>query len=246
MSVSYFRQVQAQVLEGGNSFGGVYQASKNWDPPRDPKAIEKLHQFQDLKFGIMYNWGLQTQFGTVDQSWSLCPERYDWNKRPAPYENADWATYKKVYEDLQKTFNPVKFDPEKDARIIASSGAKYILVDSKHHDGFCFFDTKTTDYKITSPICPFSTNKNANVVKVMLEAGRKIIFGLVFIFQKLIGTHLITVHHSLALQQPEAKITSAMNILKFGLNFSNLLQISFRNLPPTMAILTCFGSMADR
>jgi alpha-L-fucosidase len=121
----------------------------------------------------MYNWGLQTQFGTVDQSWSLCPERYDWNKRPAPYENADWATYKKVYEDLQKTFNPVKFDPEKDARIIASSGAKYILVDSKHHDGFCFFDTRTTDYKITSLICPFATNKNANVVKVMLEAARK-------------------------------------------------------------------------
>lgn len=173
LSVGYFCQAQEKALEGGDSFGGAYKASKNWNPPQDPKAIEKLYQFQDLKFGIMYNWGLQTQFGTVDQSWSLCPERYDWNKRPAPYENADWATYKKVYEDLQKTFNPVKFNPEKDAKIIASSGAKYILVDSKHHDGFCFFDTKTTDYKTTSTICPFSTNKNANVVKVMLEASRK-------------------------------------------------------------------------
>lgn len=172
-SAGYFCQAQEQILEGGDSFGGAYKASKNWIPPRDTKAIEKLHEFQDLKFGIMYNWGLQTQFGTVDQSWSLCPERYDWNKRPTPYENADWATYKKVYEDLQKTFNPLKFDPEKDTKIIAASGAKYILVDSKHHDGFCFFDTKTTDYKITSNVCPFSINKNANVVKVMLEAARK-------------------------------------------------------------------------
>lgn len=171
LSVSYL--CQAQVPEGGDSFGGAYQTSKNWNPPRGQKALEKLHQFQNLKFGIMYNWGLQTQFGTVDQSWSLCPERYEWNKRPAPYENADWATYKKVYEDLQKTFNPLKFDPERDAKIIAASGAKYVLVDSKHHDGFCFFDTKTTDYKITSKSCPFSANKNANVIKVMLEAARK-------------------------------------------------------------------------
>ena len=171
LSVSYL--CQAQVPEGGDSFGGAYQTSKNWNPPRDQKALVKLHQFQNLKFGIMYNWGLQTQFGTVDQSWSLCPEQYEWNKRPAPYENADWATYKKVYENLQKTFNPMKFDPERDAKIIAASGAKYVLVDSKHHDGFCFFDTKTTDYKITSKSCPFSANKNANVIKVMLEAARK-------------------------------------------------------------------------
>ena len=130
-----------------------------------PWLKDRLEWFQDLKFGIMYCWGLQTQFGTVDQSWCLCPERYDWNKRPAPYENADTLTFKQAYEGLQKTFNPVKFDPARDARIAEEAGAKYLVFCTKHHDGFCFFDTQTTDYKITSKACPFATNENANVTK---------------------------------------------------------------------------------
>ncbi|NLU90480.1 alpha-L-fucosidase [Chitinophaga sp. Ak27] len=173
LPLSYTCLAQDNIPEKGDGFGGAFKVSKDWEPPRDPKAIRKLEAFQDLKFGIMYNWGIQTQFGTVDQSWSLCPERYVWNKRPAPYENEDWASYKKVYEQLQKTFNPLLFNPEIDAKTIVASGAKYILVDAKHHDGFCLFDTKTTDYRITSDNCPFSGNKNANVVRVMLEAARK-------------------------------------------------------------------------
>jgi len=173
LQTGYVCLSQSNVPDSGNGFAGAYKASKSWEPPRDTDAIKKLHAFQNLKFGIMYNWGIQTQFGTVDQSWSLCPEQYEWNKKPAPYENADWATYKKAYENLQKTFNPVQFNPERDVKIIVASGAKYILVDAKHHDGFCLFDTKTTDYKITSKNCPFSENKNANVVKVMLDAARE-------------------------------------------------------------------------
>jgi hypothetical protein len=63
----------------GTGFAGAYAPSKSWQPPRDPQALAKLRKFQDLKFGFFYCWGTQTQWGTVDQSWCLCPERYDWN-----------------------------------------------------------------------------------------------------------------------------------------------------------------------
>ncbi len=61
-------------------------------------ALEKLSKFQDLKFGFFFCWGTQTQWETIDQSWSLCPERYDWNKRPGVHVDDDTLTYKKAYE----------------------------------------------------------------------------------------------------------------------------------------------------
>jgi len=162
-----------EATPDGSGFAGAYQPSKNWQPPKDPPAIEKLRKFQDLKFGILYCWGTQTQIGTVDQSWCLCPERYDWNKRPAPYENADTLTFKKAYENLQKTFNPVNFNPEREVRFVEECGAKYLIFCTKHHDGFCFFDTQTTDYKITSTNCPYNISPNANVTRRLFEAGRR-------------------------------------------------------------------------
>ena len=50
---------------------------------------------------------------------------------------------------------------------------RYVVFTTKHHDGFCMFDTKQTDYKITDPACPFSGNPRANVTKEIFEAFRK-------------------------------------------------------------------------
>ncbi len=50
---------------------------------------------------------------------------------------------------------------------------KYLVFTTKHHDGFCMFDTKTTDYKITSNKYPYSKDPNANITKVLFDAFRK-------------------------------------------------------------------------
>ena len=97
----------------------------------------------------------------MDQSWCLCPERYDWNKRPASHEHEDTLAFKKSYEALARSFNPVMFNPQAVADLAEEAGTRYLVFVTKHHDGFCFWDTKTTDYKITSPSCPFHTNVNA-------------------------------------------------------------------------------------
>ncbi len=161
------------VPADGTGIAGAYAPSKIWQPPKDPQALEKLKKFQDLKFGFFLCWGTQTQWETIDQSWSLCPERYDWNKRPGTHANDDTLTYKKAYEELVRTFNPVKFDPEKIAEIAEAAGTRYLVFCTKHHDGFCFFDTATTDYKITSNECPYHTNPNANVTRKLFDAFRR-------------------------------------------------------------------------
>ena len=119
----------------------------------------------------MITWGTYSQWGVVE-SWSLCPEDEGWCQRTGPYAD-NWYEYKKAYENLQTTFNPVKFNPEKWAAAAKDAGMKYVLAMAKHHDGFCMFDTKTTEYKITSSKTPFSKDPRSNVTKEILNAFRK-------------------------------------------------------------------------
>jgi alpha-L-fucosidase len=66
----------------------------------------------------------------------------------------------------------VKFNPDKWARAAKDAGMKYVVFTTKHHDGFCMFDTKTTDYRITAPNTPFHTSARANATKEIFTAFR--------------------------------------------------------------------------
>ena len=142
----------------------------NYIYPKDPLVLKKLSEWQDNKLGLMLTWGTYSQWGVVE-SWSLCPEDEGWCQRRGPYA-ANWYEYKKAYENLQTVFNPIKFNPEKWAAAAKSAGFKYMLAMAKHHDGFCMFDTKTTDYKITDPKSPFAKDPRSNVTKEILKAFR--------------------------------------------------------------------------
>jgi len=148
----------------------------------DPLVLKKLEWFQDMKFGLLMHWGTYSQWGIVE-SWSICPEDEDWCKRRGPYAG-DYFEYKKAYENLKTTFDPVKFDPESWAVAAREAGMRYVVFTTKHHDGFCMFDTKQTDYKITDPGCPFSSNPGRNVAKEVFNAFRERGFGIGAYFSK--------------------------------------------------------------
>ncbi len=139
-------------------------------PPADSLVQAKLSQWQDNKFGLLMHWGTYSQWGIVE-SWSICPEDEGWTQRHGPY-SANYNEYLQAYTHLQTTFNPTHFDPTRWAAAAKAAGMKYVVFTTKHHDGFCMFDTKQTDYKITSPNCPFSTNPNSNVAKSIFDAFR--------------------------------------------------------------------------
>lgn len=146
-------------------------AQNNYIPPTDTLVQQKLQQWQDLKFGLFMHWGTYSQWGVVE-SWSICPEDEGWTQRRGPYA-ANYFEYKKAYENLQATFNPKNFDPQKWVNAAKDAGMKYVVFTTKHHDGFCMFDTKETDYKITSQKTPFSANAKSNVAKEIFDAFRK-------------------------------------------------------------------------
>jgi alpha-L-fucosidase len=148
-----------------------HNVSKQYVSPGDPLVEQKITAWQDLKFGLFMHWGTYSQWGVVE-SWSICPEDEGWTQRKGSY-GATYNGYKTAYENLQTTFNPVNFNPEKWVKAAKAAGMKYVVFTTKHHDGFCMFDTKQTDYKITSTKTPFSTNLRSNVTKEVFNAFRK-------------------------------------------------------------------------
>ena len=145
----------------------------------DPFVLEKLEWFQDAKFGLMMHWGPYSQWGVVE-SWSLCSEDEPWCKRRLD----DYSEYKRQYKALKNTFNPINFNPDKWAEAAEYAGMKYVVFTTKHHDGFCMFDTQQTDYKITDTGCPFHEHPKANVTKEVFNAFRKRGFGTGAYFSK--------------------------------------------------------------
>ena len=146
------------------------EESEKYVPETDPLVLQKLEQWQDFKFGLLMHWGTYSQWGIVE-SWPICPEDYGWCERKrGNYQ--DYFGYVKDYENLKTTFNPVNFDPGKWAKAAREAGMKYVVFTTKHHDGFSMFDTRFTDYKITDPGCPFSSNPKANIAFEIFESFR--------------------------------------------------------------------------
>ncbi|GMV87701.1 MAG: hypothetical protein AMXMBFR81_06320 [Chthonomonas sp.] len=135
---------------------------------------ERLRWFQSLQFGIILHWAPYSQWDCCE-SWPLVPED-TWARgecKPWVERGKDLERFQRDYWNLPATFNPTRFDPDAWARTFAEAGAKYVCFTTKHHDGFCMWDTQTTDYKITGPICPFHTHPQADVTKALFDACRK-------------------------------------------------------------------------
>ena len=114
--------------------------------PGAPAAA--IERWKDLRFGMFVHWGPVSIVGT-EISWSRAGERrgrHDAHTRNVPVE---------VYDNLYRIFNPVKFNPDQWVQLAKDAGMKYLVFTTKHHDGFCEFDSKLTDYKITSPRSPY-------------------------------------------------------------------------------------------
>lgn len=156
------------------------QAEKSdaYVPVTDSLVLRKIDQWQDWKFGFMMHWGPYSQWGVVE-SWSICSE--DWIKRPA---GVSYVDYKKKYEALPTTFNPIGFAPDVWAGVARDAGMKYVVFTTKHHDGFSMFDTQQTDYRITAPDVPFHANPRANIAKEIFAAFREQSFGIGAYFSK--------------------------------------------------------------
>lgn len=134
-------------------------------PEDNPIIVERIGEWQDLKFGFMVHWGPYSQWGVVE-SWSICSEPWI-TRNGAPY-----MEYVQNYWRLNRTFKPGKFDASRWAKAAADAGMKYVVFTTKHHDGFCMFDSKYSDYTIAQQDCPYSKKRQPDITRDVVETFR--------------------------------------------------------------------------
>ena len=99
-----------------------------------------MQWFREAKFGLFIHWGL------------YAIPAGEWKGQPVP-GLGEWIMNRgkipvKEYEQLASQFNPVKFNAEEWVKLAEDAGMKYIVITSKHHDGFAMFGSKVTKYNI--------------------------------------------------------------------------------------------------
>ncbi len=119
------------------------QTHRCWYAPK-----EAVQTWQQWRFGLFIHWGPVSLTGK-EISWSRAGLRRGHRSRRGH------GTPVEIYDNLYKRFNPVKFNADEWVRIAQQAGMKYLVFTTKHHDGFCNFDSKLTDYKITSKDSPY-------------------------------------------------------------------------------------------
>ena len=150
--------------------------------PESPILRERLEWFQDQKLALMMHFGPYSQMG-IRESWPLSDQDAVWSCDDVTWET-DRQTFRSQYVHLNQSFNPVCIDPDQWADVAWRNGFRYLIFTTKHHDGFCMFDTKQTRYKVTDESCPFHTHKYADITRSVFDAFRRKGMGIAAYFSK--------------------------------------------------------------
>ena len=116
-------------------------------------------QFMDMGFGIFVHWSMDSQLGSViSHSMVGASESY----------------LGKYINELPKTFYPHKFDSDEWVRLFKIAGAEYVVFTTKHHNGFCMWDTKTTEFNIMNT--PYGKDAVGMLAASLRKYGLKVGF----------------------------------------------------------------------
>lgn len=120
---------------------------KVWEETEAEKA-DRLQWWVEDRFGMFIHWGLYSQLA-----------RHEWIKKHESISN-------EKYQEYFQLFDPDLFDPSEWAAKAKAAGMKYAVITSKHHEGFCLFDSKHTDYNATN------TPYGKDIIKEWVDACR--------------------------------------------------------------------------
>ena len=135
------------------ALGGAF-AQVSTRPGEPGNKPERLEWLQDAGFGMFVHWSHDSQIGSViSHSMAGASEEYN-----------DW-----FINELPKTFNPKRWDPDELAVLAKLAGMRYVVFTTKHHSGFCWWDTETTDFKITNT--PYGKDALYGYVRALRQQG---------------------------------------------------------------------------
>lgn len=129
-----------------------------------PEKQAGLEWFKNAKYGMFIHWGLYSQAGGIWKG-----ERMEDSDNVGP-KVSEWLMFKfqiprKEYTELAKIFNPDQSFAQNFAKLAKEAGMKYVVITTKHHDGFALFDSKYSEFDIVD-----ATPYKADAVKELYEA----------------------------------------------------------------------------
>ena len=134
----------------------LFQSSFSQDAARD----QRMKWWREARFGMFIHWGVYAvPAGTHNGQRINRIGEWIMNRGKIPVEE---------YKQYAKQFNPVKYDPDAWVRMAKDAGMKYIVITSKHHDGFALFDSKVTTWDMVD-----ATPYGKDLIKPLAEACRK-------------------------------------------------------------------------
>ena len=131
----------------------------------DPARDERMAWWREARFGMFIHWGLYSVLGG---EW----KGFDYGKEMGG-SSAEWIMLRagisrEEYATLAKQFNPVKFKAQEWVGLAKEAGMKYMVITSKHHDGFSMFGSKMTKYNIVD-----ATPFRRDVIKELAQECRR-------------------------------------------------------------------------
>lgn len=157
---------------GPRARAGAEQAAAG-PPPATTESTEqrdaRMRWWRDARFGMFIHWGV---YAVPAGTWKgrRVPGIGEWIMRRAQIPVAE-------YRQFARQFNPVKYDPDAWAALAHEAGMRYIVITSKHHDGFALFDSQVTDWDIVDAT-PYGKDVLAPLARAARRRGLK--FGLYY------------------------------------------------------------------
>lgn len=145
-------------------FVAAFQFTAHSQPETREQRDERMQWWREARLGMFIHWGL---YAIPAGEWNGKTGYGEWIRHSAQIPIS-------VYDTFPKHFNPVKFDADEWVKIARDAGMKYIVITSKHHDGFCMFDSDQTSFDI------MNTPYGKDVMKDLSAACKK--YGLKFCF----------------------------------------------------------------
>ncbi|HIB8181458.1 TPA: alpha-L-fucosidase [Elizabethkingia anophelis] len=144
---------------------GLINAQVNYLEESKPKFDKRMKWFKDAKFGMFIHFGLYSQLGGEYKGISA-PGYAEWIE-------AELDIPREEYAELIKTWNPKDLNADKIVKLAKDAGMKYVVITTKHHEGFCLWDSAYTEFDIAS-----SPMKGRDILKEFADACKK--YGLKF------------------------------------------------------------------
>ena len=139
----------------------------NYLEESDTSFDERMEWWRDARFGMFIHWGVYA-VPAGEYKGEVVEGIGEWIQKHGQIPKED-------YEKFAKQFDPVKFDADAWVKIITDAGMKYLVITSKHHDGFAIWDSKVSEYDIVD-FAPYGKDILKDLSRACKEQGIK--FGL--------------------------------------------------------------------